>query len=73
MFNQKSAGVEQTVVLATMASRSKEESQADPLEDFVEFCRGMKSIGFGAQIPWNQCLSVPGEEHLGFDQFTGDR
>ena len=28
------------MVLATMASRSKEESQADPLEDFVEFCRG---------------------------------
>ena len=43
-----SAGVGQTVVLATMASRSKEEGQTDPLEDFVDFCRSMKTVGFHA-------------------------
>eukprot|EP00435_Cladocopium_sp_Y103_P035532 s2077_g9.t1 len=66
-------GVEQTVVLATMASRSKEESNTDPLEDFVDFCRSMKLAGFAAQIPWHQSLSVPGEECLGFDQVPSDR
>ena len=45
-----SEGVEQTVVLATMASRSKEESQTDPLEDFVDFCRSMKTAGLGANV-----------------------
>ena len=63
-------GVEQSVVLVTMASRSKEESQTDPLEDFVDFCRSMKNAGFGAQIPWSQSLNVPGEECLGLGQVT---
>lgn len=70
-------GVENTVILATMASRSKEESTADPLEDFVDFCRNMKLAGFGAQLAWSQVLTVPGEECLGFDQsdrcLTSDR
>ena len=63
-------GVEQSVVLVTMASRSKEESQTDPLEDFVDSCRSMKNAGFGAQIPWSQSLNVPGEECLGLGQAT---
>lgn len=55
------------MVLATMASRSKEESTTDPLEDFVDFCCSMKQAGFGAQIPWNQSVSVPGEKCFGFE------
>ena len=65
--------MEQTVVLATMASRSKEESQTDPLEDFVEFCRSMKNAGFQTQIPWSQSLSVPGEEFLGSSHVIDSR
>ena len=50
-----------------MASRAKEESDQDPLEDEVDFCRAMKSSGFKVQIPWVQPFSVPSEEFLVLD------
>lgn len=45
-----------------MANRAKEDSERDPLEDELEFCRAMRHAGFGVQHPWQMLLSVPGEE-----------
>ncbi|CAK9114216.1 unnamed protein product [Durusdinium trenchii] len=45
-------GTRNTIVLAVMANRPKEDSETDPLEDEIEFCRTMRAAGFLVQIPW---------------------
>ena len=58
------AGTRNTIVLAVMANRPKEDSETDPLEDEIEFCRTMRAAGFLVQIPWQMPLTQPGEELL---------
>ena len=57
-------GTKLTCVLATMANRSKEDSELDPIEDELEFIRAMKQAGFDVHVPWQMGLLVPGGELL---------
>lgn len=58
------AGVNQCIVLAVMANRPREDSEVDPLEDEMDFCKSMRQAGFKKQFPFQMPLSVPGEECL---------
>ena len=58
------SGTKLTCVLATMANRSKEDSELDPIEDELEFIRAIKQAGFDVHIPWQMGLLVPGGEPL---------
>ena len=54
-----------SLVLVMFASRSKEDSDVDPLEDELELSRSMREAGFRTQVQWTMPLSVPAEEPLG--------
>ena len=58
------SGAKLSCVLATMANRSKEDSELDPIEDELEFIRAMKQAGFDVHVPWQMGLLVPGGEPL---------
>ena len=53
-----------SLVLVMFASRSKEDSDVDPLEDELELSRSMRQAGFCTQVQWTMPLSVPAEEPI---------
>ena len=52
------------MVLAVMATRAREDSEIDPLEDEIEFIKSMKIAGFKKQFNFQMPLLVPAEEFL---------
>lgn len=56
--------MENCVVLAVMATRSREDSDIDPLEDEMEFTKAMRLAGFKKQLNFQMPLTVPAEEFL---------
>ena len=57
-------GVENCAVLAAMATRPREDSEVDPLEDEIEFIKAMRIAGFKKQLNFQMPLTVPAEEFL---------
>ena len=51
------------MVLAVMATRSREDSDIDPLEDEMEFTKAMRLAGF-KKLNFQMPLTVPAEEFL---------
>lgn len=47
-----------------MATRSREDSDIDPLEDEMEFTKAMRLAGFKKQLNFQMPLTVPAEEFL---------
>lgn len=58
------AGVNNCVVLCIFASRSREDSECDPMEDELDIIRKMREAGFKKQVPILMPFSVPMEELL---------
>ena len=53
------AGVNQCIVLAVMANRPREDSEVDPLEDEMDFCKSMRQAGFKKQFPFSDAAERP--------------
>ena len=62
------SGVENCTVLAVFATRSREDSEIDPLEDELDFIKAMRVGGFKKQLNFQMPLSNPVEECLGSTQ-----
>ncbi len=56
------SGPEQSCVLAINASREREGSLDDPIQDELDFTKEMHKQGFKATRRWVQPLNVPAEE-----------
>lgn len=56
------AGVDNCVVVAVSATRPRENSEVDPMEDEVELFKSMRIAGFKKQLMFQMPLIVPAEE-----------
>ena len=56
------SGSAQSCVLAIHASREREGSLDDPIQDELDFTKEMRKQGFKATRRWVQPLNVPAEE-----------